>query len=113
MGACPGGEAVKPWAMSIISLSASDKPEESWASRNLIKGLVNGITPSKYDDQILLRETRSSIERICSMCGRVIQPGEAHYREGLVDPRINFIGKRLCAKCYADGKDSKGPLDRF
>jgi len=83
----------KPWAMSRTSLSASDEPEESWASRNLIEGLVNGITPSKYDGQILLKETRSNIERICSMCGMVIRPGEAHYRERLVDTRGRHMSR--------------------
>jgi hypothetical protein len=68
---------------------------------------------SKYDDLILLKETRSKTERTCSMCGKIIKSNELHYRETLTDSRINFIGKRFCAKCYAEGKNSKGPLDRF
>lgn len=69
--------------------------------------------PSKYSGQITVKATQSRSERICILCGRVIKPHEAHYRETLMDPGVNFIGKRFCAKCYVDGKSGRGPLDKF
>ena len=55
---------------------------------------------SKYDAIKFWKETRARTKKVCDQCGSLVAVGETYYCERLEDPRINFIGKKLCAVCY-------------
>ena len=58
------------------------------------------MSPSKYDGMKRLSLTHGRRDYICDYCGEIISAGQAHMRERLTDPKINFIGKRYCMGCF-------------
>jgi len=57
----------------------------------------------KYDALKIWKKTLARTSKNCDKCGTAINPGETYFREALKDPRINFIGKKLCGNCYKLG----------
>ena len=66
------------------------------------------MSPSKYDHLKIIKETVAEKPQTCDECGGSIPVGSTFYREKLTDPRIRFIGKRFCVKCYMKGKPESG-----
>jgi hypothetical protein len=63
---------------------------------------------SKYNHLKVFKETVAEKLQTCDSCGKSILIGSTYYREKLTDPRIRFIGKRLCVKCYMKGRPESG-----
>jgi len=55
---------------------------------------------SKYDSMKFWKQTISRSFKVCQMCKKSINIGEIYYCERLTDPKINFIGKKICSDCY-------------
>jgi len=55
---------------------------------------------SKYDSIKFWKRTISKSFKACQMCNKPIDVGETYYCERLTDPKINFIGKKICSFCY-------------
>lgn len=56
---------------------------------------------SKYDSIKIWVQSTAKTPKICQSCKRhLIKAGDVYYREKLNDPRINYIGKKICRDCY-------------
>jgi len=56
----------------------------------------------QYDSMKFWKQTIARTFKVCQMCNRPINIGGVYYRERLTDPKINFIGKKVCSDCYKD-----------
>jgi len=54
----------------------------------------------QYDSMKFWKQTRARTFKICQMCNEPINIGDTYYCERLTDPKVNFIGKKICSDCY-------------
>lgn len=55
----------------------------------------------KYNSMKFWVQSIAQTPKICQLCKRhLINLGDIYYREKLTDPKINFIGKKICCNCY-------------
>ncbi len=55
---------------------------------------------SKYDSMKIWKRSTAKTAKICQICKIMINAGENYYRGALTDPKINFIGKKICVNCH-------------